>query len=95
MAANAEMNSVMQETLSVSGAMLVKLFGRSEFENDRFAVYASEVRDLGVTQATVGRWFFMALGLVSALGTAITFWLGAVFVINGTLTVGTIVALTA
>jgi ATP-binding cassette subfamily B protein len=95
MAANAEMNSVMQETLSVSGALLVKLFGRSDFENERFAIYASEVRDLGVTQATVGRWFFMALGLVSALGTAITFWLGAVFVINGTLTVGTIVALSA
>jgi ATP-binding cassette subfamily B protein len=95
MAANAEMNSVMQETLSVSGALLVKLFGRSDFENTRFAVHASEVRDLGVTQATVGRWFFMALGLVSALGTAITFWLGAVFVINGTLTIGTIVALSA
>jgi ATP-binding cassette subfamily B protein len=95
MAANAEMNSVMQETLSVSGALLVKLFGRSDFENERFAVHASEVRDLGVTQATVGRWFFMALGLVSALGTAITFWLGAVFVINGTLTIGTIVALSA
>lgn len=95
MSANAEMNSVMQETLSVSGALLVKLFGRSSFENERFAVYASEVRDLGISQATVGRWFFMALGLVSALGTAVTFWLGAVFVINGSLTVGTIVALSA
>jgi ATP-binding cassette subfamily B protein len=95
MAVNAEMNAVMQETLSVSGALLVKLFGRSEFENTRFGVHASEVRDLGVSQATVGRWFFMALGLVAALGTAITFWLGAVFVINGTLTVGTIVALSA
>jgi ATP-binding cassette subfamily B protein len=95
MAANAEMNAVMQETLSVSGALLVKLFGRSEFENTRFAIHASEVRDLGVTQATVGRWFFMALGLVAALGTAITFWLGAVFVINGSLTIGTIVALSA
>ncbi len=54
MASNAEMNAVMQETLSVSGALLVKLFGRSEFENDRFAVHAAEVRDLGVAQATVG-----------------------------------------
>lgn len=95
MAANAEMNSVMQETLSVSGALLVKLFGRSDFEHDRFAIHASQVRDLGVSQATIGRWFFMALGLVAALGTAATFWLGAVFVINGTLTVGTIVALSA
>jgi ATP-binding cassette subfamily B protein len=95
MAANAEMNSVMQETLSVSGALLVKLFGRSDFEHDRFAAHAAQVRDLGVIQATIGRWFFMALGLVAALGTAATFWLGAVFVINGTLTVGTIVALSA
>lgn len=95
MAVNAEMNSVMQESLSVSGALLVKLFGRSEFENQRFAARAAQVRDLGVRQATIGRWFFMALGLVSALGTAITFWLGAVFVINGTLTTGTIVALSA
>ncbi|MDK1018003.1 MAG: ABC transporter ATP-binding protein [Actinomycetota bacterium] len=95
MAANAEMNSVMQETLSVSGALLVKLFGRSDFEHDRFAEHAVQVRDLGVRQATVGRWFFMALGLVSALGTAATFWLGAVFVIRGALSIGTIVALSA
>lgn len=95
MAANASLNSLMQETLSVSGALLVKLFGRAEFENDRFSVDASEVRDLGVTQATIGRWFFMALGLVSALGTAVVFWLGAVFVINGSMTIGTIVALSA
>ena len=95
MAANASMNSVMQETLSVSGALLVKLFGRADFEDDRFAVHASEVRDLGVRQATIGRWFFMALGLVSALGSAVVFWLGAVFVINGSLTIGTIVALSA
>lgn len=95
MEANAEMNGMMQETLSVSGVLLVKLFGRTSFESDRFAVRAATVRDLGVHQAVVGRWFFMALGIVSALGTAITFWLGAVMVINGTLTIGTIVALSA
>lgn len=95
MEANAEMNGMMQETLSVSGALLVKLFGRTTFESDRFATRAASVRDLGVRQAVVGRWFFMALGIVSALGTAITFWLGAVMVIDGVITIGTIVALSA
>jgi len=95
MEANAEMTGMMQETLSVSGALLVKLFGRSGFESNQFGRRAATVRDLGVRQAVIGRWFFMALGLVSALGTAVTFWLGAVMVINGSLTLGTVVALSA
>jgi len=95
MESNANMNAVMQETLSVSGALLVKLFGRASHEDERFTGYAAEVRDLGVRQATIGRWFFMALGVVSALGTAFVFWLGAYLVINDRITVGTIVALSA
>lgn len=95
MQSNASMNSVMQETLSVSGALLVKLFGRETHEDERFSMFAGEVRDLGIRQATIGRWFFMALGVVSALGTAVTFWLGAYLVINGDITIGTIVALSA
>ncbi|MFQ5948806.1 MAG: ABC transporter ATP-binding protein, partial [Acidimicrobiia bacterium] len=54
-----------------------------------------EVRDLGVRRALIGRWFFMALGVVSALGTALVFWLGAVLVVQGDITIGTIVALSA
>ncbi|MCZ7533334.1 MAG: ABC transporter ATP-binding protein/permease [Acidimicrobiia bacterium] len=95
MESNANMNSVMQETLSVSGALLVKLFGRATHEDARFAEFAGEVRDFGIRQATIGRWFFMALGVVSAVGTALVFWLGAYLVINDELTVGTIVALSA
>ncbi len=92
---NAAMSAHMQETLSVSGALLVKLFGRTRDEDQRFAVHAGEVRNLGVRQATIGRWFFMALGVMSALGSALVFWFGAVFVINGSLTIGSIVALSA
>ncbi|MDH3733268.1 MAG: ABC transporter ATP-binding protein/permease [Gemmatimonadota bacterium] len=91
----ADMNTIMQETLSVSGALLVKLFGRTEDEDDRFAGQASKVRDLSIKQALIGRWFGMFLGGVSAIGTAVVFWVGAVLVINGSLTVGTIVALSA
>jgi ATP-binding cassette subfamily B protein len=95
MKANAEMNTAMNETLNLSGALLVKLFGRTADEDRRFAGHASRVRDLGVRRALIGRWFFMALGIVSALGTALVFWFGAVLVIRGALTVGTVVALSA
>ncbi len=91
----ADMNTMMQETLSVSGALLAKLFGRIPDENDRFADKASKVRELAIRQATIGRWFFMSLGVVSAIGTALVFWVGANMVITGALTVGTIVALSA
>ena len=91
----ADMNTIMQETLSVSGALLVKLFGRTDDEDRRFADQAAKVRDLSIQQATIGRWFGMFLGVVSAIGTAVVFWVGAVLVIQGSLTVGTIVALSA
>ncbi len=90
---NAEMNAHMQETLGVSGALLVKLFDRTGDEDARFAEQAAHVRDLGVRQATIGRWFFMALGVMSAIGTALVFWVGAVMVVNGVITAGTIVAM--
>jgi len=91
----ADMNTMMQETLSVSGALLAKLFGRTTDENLRFADQAAKVRELAIRQATIGRWFFMSLGVVSAVGTALVFWVGAAMVIRGTLTIGTIVALSA
>jgi ATP-binding cassette subfamily B protein len=93
MEANADMNATMNESLNVSGALLVKLFGRSGDEQEKFTEEAEVVRDLGVRRALVGRWFFMALGLVSAVGTALVFWWGAVLVITGDLDPGTVVAL--
>ena len=95
MDANAEMSATMNETLNVSGALAVKLFGRTDTEDDRFRGQAAEVARLGIRRATVGRWFFMALSLVAALGTALVFWVGAVMVIDDTLTIGSIVALSA
>lgn len=90
---NADMNATMNEALNVSGALLVKLFGRAGDEQDKFQDEAGDVRDLGVRRALIGRWFFMALGLVSALGSAAVFWVGAVLVINGDLDPGEVVAL--
>jgi len=89
---NAEMNATMNETLNVSGALLVKLFGREDSEGQRFRGHAREVRDIGIRSAVVGHWFFMLLSVVSAVGSAIVFWVGAHLVLRGEFTIGTIVA---
>ena len=92
MEANAQMNAMMNETLNIGGALLVKLFGRAETEVRRFDNRASAVRDLGVRRAVLGATFFMVVGLISAVGTALVYGLGGYFVIEGTFSIGTIVA---
>ncbi|MDE0170904.1 MAG: ABC transporter ATP-binding protein [bacterium] len=88
---NAAMAAILSETFNVSGALLVKLFGRRREEAARFSTEAGMVRDLGVRQALIGRWFFAALGLVGAMGTAAVFWVGGYLVIQGDLSLGTVV----
>jgi ATP-binding cassette subfamily B protein len=92
---NARMNALMNETLNISGALLVKIFGRHQSEVARFRKRAEGVRDIGVRQAVIGRWFFLALSLVSAVGTALVFWVGGQYVLRGVFTIGTIVAFSA
>jgi ATP-binding cassette subfamily B protein len=91
---NARMNAMMNETLNISGALLVKIFGRNRKEVERFTRRAAKVRNIGVRQAFVGRWFFLALSLVSAIGSALVFWFGGHLVLGGSFTVGTLVAFT-
>ena len=92
---NASMSTTMTERFNVSGALLVKLFGRPAEEHREFSRRAARVRDTGVTQALVGRVLFAALALVGAVGTAAVYWLGARAVIRGSLTIGEVVALAA
>ena len=89
---NAQMNAHMNETLNIGGALLVKLFGRSREEENRFRERAASVRDVGIRRAVVGSSFFIILGLVGAIGTALVYGLGGYYVILGTFTIGTIVA---
>jgi ATP-binding cassette subfamily B protein len=89
---NAQMNAHMNETLNIGGALLVKLFGRSHEEEARFRQRAAGVRDIGVRRAVVGSGFFVMLGLVGAVGTALVYGLGGYYVITGAFTIGTIVA---
>jgi ATP-binding cassette subfamily B protein len=92
---NASMNNTMTERLNVSGALLVKLFGRHDDEYAGFSDRAARVRDVGIKGAVYGRTFFIALGLVAAVGTAAVYWVGGQLVISGALSVGTLVAMAA
>ena len=90
---NASMNNTMTERFNVAGAQLVKLFGRHDDEAGDFAGRAGRVRDIGVRSAMYSRVFLISLTLVGALGTAIVYWLGGHFAIDGDITPGTLVAL--
>src|SRR5215216_3512640 len=89
---NAQMNAHMNETLNIGGALLVKLFGRGREEEARFRERAAGVRDIGIRRAVMGSSFFILLGLVGAVGTALVYGLGGYYVIIGAFTIGTIVA---
>ncbi len=92
METNAQMNAHMNETLNIGGALLVKLFGRRREEENRFRDRAASVRDIGIRRAVIGSSFFVIFGLITAVGTALVYGLGGWYVIEGTFTVGTIVA---
>jgi ATP-binding cassette subfamily B protein len=94
-ALNAQMNTTMTERFNVSGALLVKLFGRPEQEDGAFRDKAGRVRDIGITSAMYGRVFFASLALVASLATALVYGFGGVLASRGSLAVGTVVALSA
>jgi ATP-binding cassette subfamily B protein len=95
MQVNAEMSSTMTERFNVSGALLVKLFGRPDEEAAQFSARARQVADIGVRIAMSNRFFFTALTLVASLATALVYGVGGLLAINGSLSVGTLVALAA
>jgi len=92
---NAQMNTTMTERFNVSGALLVKLFGRPEQEDSAFRDKAGRVRDIGIASAMYGRIFFVALTTVAALATALVYGVGGTLAARGSLQVGTVVALAA
>jgi ATP-binding cassette subfamily B protein len=92
---NGEMGQMMTERFNVSGALVVKLFGRPDDESAEFAGRAARVRDTGVTQAMYGTFFMTSLALLASLATAAVYGFGGIFTLEGKLAVGTLVALTA
>ncbi len=93
MVLNADMGAQMSERFNVAGALLVKLFGEGEREDREYAGHAAAVRGVGVRLAVNRSVFFVALALVASLATAMVYGFGGVMAVHGTLTVGTLLAL--
>ena len=92
---NAEMSSTMTERFNVSGAMLVSLYGQPSREHEYFRSRARRVADIGIKMAMLNRLFFIALTSVAAIATAFAYGIGGHLAINGGVTVGTLLAITA
>jgi ATP-binding cassette, subfamily B, bacterial len=90
---NADMSSMMNERFNVAGAMLTKLYGRSDAEGEAFGRKAARVRDVAVTTTVYGRLLFIITVLLTALTSALVYGLGGVLAIDGELAIGTLVAM--
>ena len=90
-----EIESITQETLSISGITLIKSFVRETFERSRFYAVGTDLMKLEIRLAMVGRWFMAAITAMIVIGPAIVWLFGAWFVIHGQLKVGEVVAFVA
>lgn len=95
MTLNAELGARMTERFNVAGALLVKLFGRPEEESAQYDARAARVRDIGVSIAAQRSMFLVALTLMASLATALVYGVGGVLAVDGSMTVGTLLALAA
>ena len=97
-AKNDEMNQLINETLSVSGSLLVKLFTREKLEYDRLVAVNEEVTQLSLKEQRSGKWFRVVMGMFTQLGPLLIYFAGGWLIISKTdptLTVGTITATVA
>ena len=92
---NASMSSTMTERFNVSGALLVSLYGKPDKEEKFFRSRARKVADIGIHTAMLNRIFFVGITSVAAIATAFAYGIGGHLAISESLTVGTLLALTA
>ncbi len=92
---NAEMSSTRTERFNVSGALLVSLYGNQEIEKTTFGNKARKVADIGISIALLNRIFFIALTSIAAIATAVAYGVGGHLAISKSITVGTLLAITA
>ena len=90
-----EIESITQETLSISGITLIKTFVREAFEKQRFTAVGTDLMNLEIRLAMVGRWFIAAISAMVIIGPAVVWLAGGYFAIRAGLSIGTIVAFVA
>lgn len=97
-AKNDEMNQLINETLSVSGSMLVKLFTREEREFEKFKKTNEELTALNLKEQRSGSWFRVVMGMFTQVGPLLMYFAGGYLIISKmdeSLTVGMITAMVA
>ena len=92
---NATMSSTMTERFNVSGALLVNLYGKPAKEENFFRSRARKVADIGIQTAMLNRVFFVGITSVASVATAFAYGIGGHLAINGAISVGTLLAITA
>jgi len=90
-----QIQAATQETLSVSGTVLVKSFVKEEYERKRFYNLATELMALEISVAMIGRWFMMAITAMVTVGPAIIWLAGGWLAIYHGVTVGVLVSFVA
>ena len=92
---DAELGSLLNERFNVAGAILTKLYGRDEDEDEQFARRAGRVRDVAVSSTVYGRSLFIVISVFTMLVTAAVYGVGGWLAVDGTLRIGTLVAMVA
>ncbi|OKP95919.1 ABC transporter ATP-binding protein [Paenibacillus sp. P46E] len=90
-----DQNQIIQETLSISGYLLMKLFTKEPAEYSKFQSINSEATSLQIRQSMAGRWFMMVLSTFTSIGPLMIYLYGGYLFIQGELSVGAIVAFVA
>ena len=94
---NDEINGILNETLSVSGQLLVKLFGKEEYEYNRYKNVNQKMIKLNIKESMAGRWFMVIINTFSSVGPMLLYLVGGILMMkyNSSLTVGDITVLVA
>ncbi len=92
-----EINGILNETMSVSGQLLIKLFGREEAEYQKYEKASRRMVKLNIREGMAGRWFRVALSTFSSIGPMLIYLAGGILMMkfDSTITVGDITVLVA
>lgn len=90
-----ELNQIIQETLSISGAVLSKIFTKEKDEYESFKRINKEVTKLQIKESLAGRWFFMTIGTITSMGPMLIYFYGGYLFIQDEISIGSIIAFVA
>ena len=92
-----EINGILNETMSVSGQLLVKLFGMERREYERYEEVNRRMIRLNIRESMAGRWFFMVLSTFTNIGPMLIYLVGGIIMMqyDPSVTVGQITVLVA